>query len=141
MDLDGAIIDYPRPKTEVERLIPLWPETVEALRASGSRRPKPTPSAEGLFFVRTSGDSWDSNSSPITKRFQQIYNWAGFKRGGFYWLRHTFETVGGDSKDQVAVNAIMGHVDSSMAATYREGIDPARLRAVVDHVRRWLYAA
>ena len=27
---------------------------------------------------------------------------------GFYAIRHTFETVGGASKDQVSVNAIMG---------------------------------
>lgn len=135
--VQGSWIDYPRPKTEVERLIPLWPETVEALRLSDSRRPKPGPNALGRFFVRVSGEHWDD---AISKRFQQIYNWAGFKRGGFYWLRHTFETVAGDSRDQVAVNAIMGHVDSSMAAVYREGLDPARLQAVVDHVRKWLYA-
>ena len=34
---------------------------------------------------------------------------------GYYTLRHKFETVAGESKDQVAVNAIMGHVDNSMA--------------------------
>ena len=33
----------------------------------------------------------------------------------------------------------MGHVDDSMAATYREGIDDSRLQAVVDHVHAWLW--
>ena len=28
---------------------------------------------------------------------------------GFYALRHTFETVGGDGRDQIAVDFIMGH--------------------------------
>jgi integrase len=61
------------------------------------------------------------------------------RRGiGFYTLCHTFETEAGGSKDQVAVNAIMGHVDETMAANYRERIDDARLQAVVDHVHRWL---
>ena len=51
-----------------------------------------------------------------------------------------FETIGGESKDQVAVNSIMGHADASMAAVYRERIDDKRLKAVTDHMRKWLFA-
>jgi integrase len=58
---------------------------------------------------------------------------------GFYALRHTFETVAGDSKDQVATDAIMGHTRDDMASLYRERIDDARLQAVVAHVRGWLF--
>jgi integrase len=47
--------------------------------------------------------------------------------------------VAGDSRDQVAVNAIMGHSDATMAANYRERIDDDRLKAVVDHVHKWLF--
>jgi len=54
-------------------------------------------------------------------------------------LRHTFETIGGEAKDQIAVNSIMGHVDSTMAGVYRERISDERLRAVVEHVRAWLF--
>ena len=57
----------------------------------------------------------------------------------FYAIRHTFATVAGESLDQVAVNAIMGHVDSTMAAAYRERIGDDRLIRVVDHVRGWLF--
>ena len=39
------------------------------------------------------------------------------------------------------VNAIMGHVDDSMAANYRHDIDEDRLRAVVDHVHVWLFGS
>jgi hypothetical protein len=35
----------------------------------------------------------------------------------------------------------MGHSDSSMGAAYRERIDDARLKAVADHVRQWLFPA
>jgi integrase len=63
----------------------------------------------------------------------------GGNRRNFYALRHTFETVAGASRDQVAVNAIMGHVDSSMSGVYRERIDDERLRAVADYVRKWLF--
>jgi integrase len=60
-------------------------------------------------------------------------------RLGFYTLRHVFETMAGDAKDQIAVDLIMGHVDGSMAGHYRERIEDTRLRAVVDHVRKWLW--
>jgi len=60
-------------------------------------------------------------------------------RLGFYALRHTFETIGGEAKDQVAVDHIMGHVRDDMASVYRERISDERLRAVTDHVRAWLW--
>ena len=65
----------------------------------------------------------------------------GLHRNGlnFYAIRHTFETIGGDSLDQVAVDAIMGHTRSDMASAYRERIENARLVAVVNHVHKWLF--
>jgi integrase len=63
------------------------------------------------------------------------------RRGlGFYTLRHCFETYGGECRDQVAVDAIMGHVDSTMAGNYRHRISDERLMAAVEAVRTWLYA-
>ena len=63
------------------------------------------------------------------------------KRPGlsFYALRHTFETMGGDSRDQVAVDAIMGHARDDMASVYREKIEDDRLEAVTKHVHTWLF--
>jgi integrase len=65
-----------------------------------------------------------------------------YRKGiGFYALRHTFETVAGDSRDQVAVDFIMGHSRDRMASVCRERISDDRLRAVVDQVRKWLFGA
>ncbi len=50
-------------------------------------------------------------------------------------LRHNFETWDGASKDQVAVDFIMGHVDPSMGADYRETVSDSRPLTVVNTVR------
>ena len=62
------------------------------------------------------------------------------RRGrGFYALRHAFETIAGESRDQVAVDSIMGHADYTMAGVYRERISDDRLLAVTNYVHDWLF--
>jgi integrase len=63
----------------------------------------------------------------------------GRKGRNYYTLRHSFRTVADESKDQPAVDFIMGHEVPHMSAVYRETISDARLRAVADHVRAWLF--
>ncbi len=73
----------------------------------------------------------------LSARFQLLKSLNINSHRNFYTLRHNFETWGGESRDQVGVDAIMGHVDPSMAGQYREGISDERLRAVVEavHIR------
>ena len=59
---------------------------------------------------------------------------------GFYTLRHVFRTVADEVRDPVAIDLIMGHTDPPMAGHYRERISDARLKAVTEHVRAWLFA-
>jgi hypothetical protein len=56
-------------------------------------------------------------------------------------LRHTFETIAGETLDQPAIDLIMGHVPGTndMAAVYRQRIGDDRLRRVADHVRSWVW--
>jgi integrase len=144
LDLDGGWVSYPRPKTGIPRRVPLWPETVAALRAVLSARKAPKAEADaGLVFVTQCGGSWakDTCDNPITKETAKLLKELGIHRPGlnFYALRHTFETVGGEAKDQVAVDAIMGHARDDMASVYREKVSDERLRAVTDHARGWLF--
>lgn len=56
VDLDGGWIDFPRPKTEVHRRIPLWPETVKALRNAIENRPAAkSQDDDGLCFLTMRG--------------------------------------------------------------------------------------
>jgi integrase len=147
LDLEGGWLNYPRPKTGIGRRIPLWRETVQAIKDYLPHRPTPkTPEAEKLAFVTLYGNPWYKRAAgmgnPLSDVFRRLLDSLGINGNRcFYALRHVFETVGGGAKDQVAVNAIMGHADSTMSAVYREHVEDARLVAVVEHVRTWLFGA
>lgn len=191
IDFETGWIDFPRPKTEIKRRIPLWPETLEALQIAIAKRPKPKDQSDSdLCFLTNQGRRWvrvqerENQDDQIdfiqvvpidalTQKFTRVmtkprcrkcgslqnrndakkchqcewkptpsetWNLINGRRGlGFYSLRHTFETRAVPAKDQVAVDAIMGHVDSSMAANYRHGVPDNQLKAVVNTVRNWLF--
>ncbi len=113
LDLDGGRLDYPRPKTGIDRRCPLWPETVLALREALAERPDPKDEADaGLFFVTKYGGPWakDTPDSPITKEARKLLDKLGIDgHRNFYTLRHTFRTVADEARDQPAVDHIMGH--------------------------------
>ena len=160
LDLKAGWINFPRPKTGVERRIPLWPETIDALQKVLAARPRHFAAEDAdLVFITRWGQRWvrfaleekrkygklevkPQQDDAIAKATGKLLRELHLKRPGlsFYTLRHTFETIAGQSKDQVAVDSIMGHVDPSMAATYRQEIGDDRLRAVVNHVHDWLFA-
>ena len=52
LDLDGSWVDYPRPKTGINRRCPLWPETVEALRVAFAKRPAPKTADDAAHLNR-----------------------------------------------------------------------------------------
>jgi integrase len=145
VDLDAGIVTYPCPKTGASRRCPLWPETVEAIREVLARRPKPKKTEyANLVFLTRFGGSWYTATvgSTITVVFRKLLKALAIngRRGlGFYTLRHTFRTVADEARDQPATDRIMGHVSEHISDTYRETISDARLRAVADHVRKWLF--
>jgi integrase len=143
VDLDGWL-NYPRQKTAVERRIPLWTETLDAIRDVMAERREPDNSDDReLLFIGKRGQNYIGSHKGyrVTAEFNRVAKWAGVERRTFYDLRRTFETIGGESRDQVAVDHIMGHAPpgNDMAAIYRQRVDDQRLLDVVNHVRRWLY--
>jgi predicted Abi (CAAX) family protease len=90
-------------------------------------------------FLTARGDTWDKGTgdNPLSKEMRKLLNALGIGgNGNLYALRHTFETIGGEAKDQVAAGAITGHIRDGMASVYRERISDERLKAVGDRVRR-----
>jgi integrase len=144
LNLERGWVNYPRPKTGIDRRCPLWPETTAALREALAHRPAPKDAADAdLVFITSRGKSWHKKieDNPISKEMRKLLDSLGINgRRSFYALRHGFETVGGEAKDQVAVDYIMGHARDDMASHYREHISDKRLGAVTDHVRAWLFS-
>ena len=143
--LKSVWVDYPRPKTAIQRRCPLWPETIKAIQVSHDTRSNAKlPEHEHLVFITKYGKSWakDTPDSPVTKEMRKLLDELKLHRPGlgFYALRHTFETIAGESRDQVAVNHIMRHADSTMAGVYRERISDERLQDVSEFVRNWLFS-
>ncbi len=146
VDLEKGWITFARPKTGIERRAKLWPETVQTLRDSLADRPTPKDAtAEGLFFVTVHGNAWSTEGSAtaVSHEFGKLLKRLKIVRPGlgFYSLRHSFRTVADATRDPNAIRLIMGHADDSIDATYTHGIDDARLKAVTDHVRAWLFGA
>jgi integrase len=143
VDLDSGWLTYGRPKTGIARRCALWPETVRALREWLAVRPKPANEAHaGLVFLTIRGGSWakETSDNPISKETAKLMKECQLNgHRNFYCLHHCFQTVGDESGDFLAVRKIMGHVSNDIADVYRERISDARLRAVANHVRKWLF--
>ena len=114
LDLEKGWIDYPRPKTGIQRRCPLWPETVEALRQAIASRPKPSPAFVKQVFITVQGRLWEPRihlkgepwrDDPVAKATAKLLKELHLHRPGlgFYALRHTFQTIGEKSRDKDAV--------------------------------------
>lgn len=152
LDLKSGWYDLPRQKTGIPRRFRLWQETINAIKSAMMKRPiAKNDDDDPLCFLTSHGMPvwWErikesgetSIRDNVTTSFTKLCETCGVSRAGrgFYSLRRTFETVAGGTKDQAAVDYVMGHADESMAAVYRQGIEDKRLIDVSDHVHEWLY--
>jgi integrase len=158
LDLDKEILDFPRAKTGVDRVIPLWPETVQAIRAWLALRPEPKhPDDAHLLFLTKQRRPWYRHGrfvendkggaevkgidNPVSKSFRVLLSKLGISgKRNFLALRHGFRTIARGARDREAVDFIMGHTDESMAVHYLEDrLSDERLRHVTEYVRTWLF--
>ena len=146
IDLEAGWIVFPRPKTEVDRRCPLWPETVQALRDTLKCQPaaKNAQDADRVFLTERGTAvvrvTESSRTDWVSAHFTKLTKLIGLSgKRGFYSLRHSFRTVADEARDPAACDLIMGHSDNTMASNYRHHIRGKRLRDVVGVVRAWLW--
>ncbi|MEN6494948.1 MAG: integrase [Thermoguttaceae bacterium] len=130
---------YPRTKTGILRLVPLWSETVAAIGEVLANRKVDSP----LLFIGRRGKDYigDHKGYRVTAEFARVAAKAKVTGRAFYDLRRTFQTIAEGCGDLPAVKAIMGQAPESgdMSAVYRQVVSDERLKAVTDHVHRWLF--
>ncbi len=150
VDFKRKRLVYPRGKTEVKRVTPLWDETIDAIKVAIEKRPKPadkdadastvllTPRGERLVRM---GETCRTDG--IQARFRLLMKSCKIEKGlgvGFYSLRNTADTVGLRTTDRDAVKLLMGHEFGEMIDSYdQEGPSLDRLQRVVDYIHNWLF--
>ncbi|MSR59444.1 MAG: hypothetical protein EXS05_17675 [Planctomycetaceae bacterium] len=148
IDFGSGWLTFPRPKTGIGRRVPLWSETIEAVKLAIENRPIPKDAADDdKVFLTIRGNRWvrdnvkGVHSDQFGIEFKKLLREAEIDRhGSFYLLRHTFATIAAETGLQAAVGAVMGHVDSTIAGVYRERLPDEMLRKATDHVHDWLFA-
>jgi integrase len=149
VDLDQAMILFPRGKTGMDRICPLVPETVRALRTYLRYRAKLKrldPRAQGLFFRTRQGlpyarqyvneDLPEDASTPYNRVGKQWSATVGLPYTG---LRSTLATLADGWPDERAIDLVLGHKvgltgDKIRTRNYAKYVDPERVRKLVDYV-------
>jgi integrase len=151
IDLDAGVIDYRRGKTKKERIVPLMPETVKALRPVLEMAIKRN---DSLLFRTREGQPWrrevpnrsgSGNVSTVTTidNFQQVYGKLlramGMKRAGagFYELKDAHSELADAAGDVHAAMRIVGHALPFSRDPYVR-VTPDRLQKVVQFIRHKL---
>ena len=139
VDFENSRVVFPRGKTGVNRNLPLWPETIEALRK--------IPKSGDLVFYTSRGNTWVrmiestdkhgnkkyAKDDAVTKEFSKLLKKTNLKteKGvGFYTLRRTAATLAARSGDPFAVQKLLGHADLKMATTYVQDVSEQTDRVI-----------
>lgn len=150
IDLENSRIDYRRGKTGKKHIVPLWTETVDALKEAMALRPK-----DDLLFRTREGNPW-CETKPVyengkLKRTNKTDNvnerWKEFigadlrvKGEGFYKLKHLHATIADDAGDPHATFALAGHALPGAKSHYVK-VSEHRIRKVVDYIHSVLFSS
>ena len=80
VDLKTGWMKYPRSKTAIMRKIPLWPETVEAIREVIAHRPaRKTTTDAKLIFIGSRGENYvcGHHGYRVYQEFKRLLESAG----------------------------------------------------------------
>lgn len=141
LDLEGGWANFPRTKNGIHRRNPLWPETVEALKAVLAARKTPIdPRHNNLVFITKWGKAYKARN--LSREVGYVLTREKLDREAvdFYDLRRTCASIGLQMKDDDAVRTIMGHTRAAtdMLGVYNQlKVDDDRLLAVSNHIRAW----
>jgi integrase len=139
LDMENRRVRLPRGKTGVNRNLPLWPETVEALLQVPRQGELVFYTHKGNPWVRTirsimkDGTEKYTKDDAVTQEFSKLMKKAGIeapKGVGFYTLRRTAATVAANAGDPFAVQKLLGHADVKMASTYVQNISEQTDRVI-----------
>ncbi|MHC4538816.1 MAG: tyrosine-type recombinase/integrase [Planctomycetota bacterium] len=146
LDLQRGRVQLARGKTGIGRNLPLWPETIAALKALPRRGDLVLATSRGNPWVRTKrrraadGTLTYVKNDEVGKQFSKLIKKAGIqvpKGVGFYTLRRTAATLAAASGDAFAVQRLLGHCDLKMASCYVQDVS-AQTDRVIRHSRQAL---
>ncbi|MFC1760705.1 tyrosine-type recombinase/integrase [Planctomycetota bacterium] len=139
LDLENSRVLFPRSKTGIDRNLPLWLETVQALKEAPKKGDlvfytrRGNPWVRTILATREDGTDKYIKDDAITKAFAKLIKKTGItvpKGVGFYTLRRTAATLTAASGDPFAVQRLLGHADLKMATTYVQNISEQTDRAI-----------
>ncbi len=146
LDLKNGRVRFPRNTTGTPRDLPLWPETIEALKELPRSGPLVFYTSQGQPWVtivvktKSNGEREYMSVNRITPTFSRLMKKARIhvpKGTGFYALRRTSATAAARSGDPFVVQRLLGHVDLTMATRYVQDVSEQTDR-VIKNSREYL---
>ncbi|HBG25829.1 MAG TPA: hypothetical protein DDX75_01890 [Phycisphaerales bacterium] len=146
VDFTNARVKLPRRKTGIFRDLPLWPETVGALKNIPRMGQLVFYTSRGKPYIQTkfktdgNGDGKYVTLNILTTKFSRLIKRSGLnvpKGTGFYSLRRTAATIAARSGDPFAVQRLLGHADLQMATRYVQDVS-AQTDRVVENSRKYM---
>ena len=149
LDFENNRVKLARNKTGVPRNLPLWPETIQALKEVPKSGKLVFYTSKGYPWIRTllktegDGDGKYTTVNFVTSRFSKLLRKAKIhapKGTGFYTLCRTAATLAARSGDPFAVQRLLGHVDLQMATRYVQDVSEQTDR-VIEKSRKYVIGA
>lgn len=146
LDFVNGRVKLARKKTGILRDLPLWSETIEAIKKIPKKGKLVFYTSRGNPFIRTvlkpdiNGNGKYATQNSITRKFSRLLKKAGLnvpKGTGFYTLRRTAATIAARSGDPFAVQRLLGHADLQMATRYVQDVSKQTDR-VIENSREFM---